>query len=460
MPALVSLALNSRRFSVSPEAYGPYSGHRDSLRQSLNPKGIVLQDASYASKLLPAPICRPKLPPLNIQDPDTSSNTPAHFDHRPHGHQQFYPLVLPPILASHHSPTQRECEPQVGRAKQPPVESSEKVGGVAVYLDYDMETMVDFVTDMAQGMYTIFTSNICLADIDISRSAVHFRASPAHGLRNFVFQVLSSTRLPSSTILLGLLYMSKRMANQSRKGTSSIAEASIHSMLIVALILGSKFLDDNTFQNRSWSEVSGLSVRTLNFMEFQWLADIKWDMHIDQEDPDGFRLWRQHWLDFENRRVDVSLADSLRQTQVSDRYSERKIPSQHWPSPTSPVASQQGTSPIRNQLPDNSNACWNSTKAQSDVWRHARPEFTPPSAPETGPATPDNYATLVPDVYRGANETQALNIQTYPLQFYSARTPVRYCASQYLYRYASFTGPCFDGCSCYPRQEMPYVACA
>ena len=463
MPALISSVFNPRGSSVSPgdyELYGSNTGTFGSLRQLPSINGVALEDTTYNSNLPPAPIFRPKLPPLEIQGAKSSSMATINSDIKLPDRQRIYGPVLPPIRVPQSNPTQIDRDSQATRATQPSVESVEKVGGVAAHLDYDMDTMVDFVTDMAQGMYSIFTSSICLADIDISRSVVHSRASPAHGLRKFVLQVLSSTRLPSSTILLGLLYMSKRMANLSQKKRCADEETRVHSMLIVALILGSKFLDDNTFQNRSWSEVSGLSVTTLNLMEFQWLADIEWDMHINQEDPDGFRLWRQHWFDFENRRADASLADSLRQTQLSDGCCERQMSSRHWLSPASPIASQQGMSSIGDRCTDDATGLWTVAPAHNNIWPHARPELTPPSAPETGPATPDIYNFLEFDACGSVNVPRAFNARNYPFQFYSAGTPAQYCAPQLPHRYGGFTGPCFDGCPCHSYQDIPFMACA
>ena len=52
-------------------------------------------------------------------------------------------------------------------------------------------------------------------------------------------------------------------------------------LLTIAVVLGSKFLDDNTFINRSWSEVSGIQVHELNELELEWLLAIKFKLHRD-----------------------------------------------------------------------------------------------------------------------------------------------------------------------------------
>ena len=63
-------------------------------------------------------------------------------------------------------------------------------GGVCAVLDYEVEMMADYVADM--------TTRLALGD---APNAVAPVASVA--FRKFISQILSSTRLPSTTILLG-----------------------------------------------------------------------------------------------------------------------------------------------------------------------------------------------------------------------------------------------------------------
>ena len=271
-------------------------------------------------------------------------------------------------------------------------EKEQKVGGVAAHLDYNMDEMVDFVSEMAQGMYDIFTSRICLADIDMARSVLHSKSLPGRALRKYVLQILSSTRLPSSTILLGLLYLSNRMVVLSQRGLYDQEDVDIYSMLVIALVLGSKFLDDNTFQNKSWSEVSNIPVKDLNRLEYQWLTDIKWNMHIDQQNPDGLQLWLQQWSEFKSRKGETSLASTLHQTCL-DHQGHAQSQQHHRLPPlnTSLSYSQSGNSSYVNHNTPYSGA-WNAPRPFEWASKRTPQDYSPPSAPETGPNTPDSQA--------------------------------------------------------------------
>ena len=196
-------------------------------------------------------------------------------------------------------------------------------GGVAAHLDYEMQQMIDFVADMVQGMYALYESGICLADIDITRS-VNSRSSVRPAFRKYVSQLLNSTRLPRTTILVGLCYLATRLTMMSAGGKCSYGNGQIHRMLVISLLLGSKFLDDNTLKNRSWSEVSNIPTGELNLLEVEWLSAVNWDMHISPDDTQGFALWRKHWNSWQ---AGTKLGCKMFPKDISARSENRAHPS-------------------------------------------------------------------------------------------------------------------------------------
>ncbi|TKA42975.1 hypothetical protein B0A49_13995, partial [Cryomyces minteri] len=187
--------------------------------------------------------------------------------------------ILPPLQSQVHGrPTKDDTDLQYRRQQrveqsQPPPKEEKVAGGVSSKLDYEMETMTDFVSEMAQGMYALYKSQICIADIDLIRSVLP-GTSVHPSFRKWVSQVLCATRLPSATILLSLYYLSVRITMLSKAGPKTPVEGQSYRLLTISMIIGSKFLDDNTFINRSWSEVSGIKVAELNRLELEWLQDI------------------------------------------------------------------------------------------------------------------------------------------------------------------------------------------
>lgn len=152
-------------------------------------------------------------------------------------------------------------------------------GGVCAVLDYEVEMMADYVSEMATRVV-------------MPRSPVNT------AFRKFVSQILTSTRLPTTTILLGLNYLAKRINMMHAAGQNNHTEGEIWRMLTIALLLGSKFLDDNTFQNKSWAEVSGIPVRELNTMEYEWLSAISWVLYVNLDESQDYQAWLGNWKEW------------------------------------------------------------------------------------------------------------------------------------------------------------------
>lgn len=232
------------------------------------------------------------------------------------------------------------------------------VGGVSAKLDYDMEIMTDFVSEMAQGIIQPGTL------VDSS-------------FRKWVHQVLCATRLPSATLVLSLQYLSIGMTvlpNARQQG--------IHKLLTTALVLGSKFLDDNTFINRSWSEVSGIAVVELNTLEREWLRGIGFNLHREPSEEQGFTTWEAHWKSYEAKAIERSASRTMKlspiNTNVQRQISMRK---------PSTFQMSKDFAPKMPQVQYNT-----PTYTQYDSWMpSSASESSPLSAPHTGPTTPEYY---------------------------------------------------------------------
>ncbi|MCJ1413584.1 hypothetical protein MMC19_007705 [Ptychographa xylographoides] len=369
------------------------------------------------------------------------------FAHRENAYGHVGAPVLPPIRiperANIEQTLYQNTQSQHPAAQAQPKE--EKVaGGVAAHLDYDMEQMVDFVSEMAQGMYDLFQSHICLADIDIVRS-VQPNATVAADFRKYVSQILTSTRLPSSTILLGLHYLATRMTMLAEHGIYSSSTGHLYHMLTTALMLGSKFLDDNTFQNRSWAEVSHIQVSELNSLEMEWLLDIKWNLHFDMKDPQGFSAWLKEWDRWQTRRIEITLA-SLKLTPLdSNLRRQHSINKQLPPTPIYPSYAETAFALLPK---DRTHSIWQTPT--NDPWPPLRSmsERSPPSAPESGPNTPDWYGRLGNTGYGQAPLRSTRGMTAAPLQIFPPlQSSYAYTPYPQLYTPSPWSGHSM-GCMC------------
>lgn len=414
----------------------PFETRQDShfaARQQANYHGVpappgITHPNHWFGSLVQAPQKRVELPPID-----------GAFDRQMYQVSNINSLFSNIFVSdqkqqSHmHQRRQQRQERKQEQAARPAEEKP--VGGVSAHLDYDMEEMTGFVGQVSQHLYVGHFQTFSFEYFTNSPLSVNHPLSieaQERGLtrdtRKFVLQILSSTRLPSSTILLGLVYLKERVS-MPNFAAAPRDPLFFHRMLTIALLLASKFLDDNTFQNKSWSEVTGLAVAELNALEKTWLEEIGWHLHVDPEGTKGFSQYKLMW-DAYRKNGSKAPAPALAPINTNIRRQHRNTPSivspdsQMWANtPEYPMSGRKsyelmtpgemypetayyshhsdvGSEYIPIQLPPPQPQ--HRQYENGGYWAHMESrmeysaEYSPPSAPETGPPTPVEYAHAWP----------------------------------------------------------------
>lgn len=128
-----------------------------------------------------------------------------------------------------------------------------------------------------------------------------------------LYGILATTQLPGSTLLLSLLYLARRL-HARRIGVSAgraaaslppaiASETQAWQLLVVAIVLSSKILDDHPYTNASWATAAALRRRQLDALERSWLADVGWSLHVDLDADRGYSTWISNWQRWLGRRA-------------------------------------------------------------------------------------------------------------------------------------------------------------
>lgn len=165
-------------------------------------------------------------------------------------------------------------------------------------------------------------------------------AKPAVGFRKWVVTILSTTQVTQNVILLALLLIYRlKIINPTVKGKVG----SEYRLLTVALMLGNKFLDDNTYTNKTWAEVSGISVGEIHVMEVEFLSNMRYSLLASKEE---WKEWQVKLGNFWNYFDRASRAPTL-PSPVSG-YNPPMLPS--------PPVSMQSSPPHHASYPSASNS--------------------------------------------------------------------------------------------------------
>lgn len=125
------------------------------------------------------------------------------------------------------------------------------------------------------------------------------RLQPKGRFLRFIRELLSTTQLSTSVITLALVYVHRLKALhphlQGRHGSE-------YRVGIAALMLANKILDDNTYLNKTWAEISGMPLIEISRMEVEFWLGLKMELHVSQESYES-GLRDLHALSLERTRM-------------------------------------------------------------------------------------------------------------------------------------------------------------
>ncbi|KAI0013853.1 hypothetical protein F4779DRAFT_295924 [Xylariaceae sp. FL0662B] len=111
---------------------------------------------------------------------------------------------------------------------------------------------------------------------------------PCPAYEKWVNSILSTTQVTQNVVLLALLFVYRLKKTNPKVNGNPGSE---YRLLTVALMLGNKFLDDNTYTNKTWAEVSGISVKEIHVMEVEFLSNMRY----------GLLTSKEEWADWLNK---------------------------------------------------------------------------------------------------------------------------------------------------------------
>ncbi|KAI0481262.1 hypothetical protein GGR56DRAFT_312715 [Xylariaceae sp. FL0804] len=98
---------------------------------------------------------------------------------------------------------------------------------------------------------------------------------PCSAYKKWVNSILSTTQVTQNVVLLALLFVYRLKKTNPKVNGNPGSE---YRLLTVALMLGNKFLDDNTYTNKTWAEVSGITVKEIHVMEVEFLSNMRYGL--------------------------------------------------------------------------------------------------------------------------------------------------------------------------------------
>lgn len=231
---------------------------------------------------------------------------------------------------------------------------SEKDDEIATYLqipgsvNQSKGSLAEFAAEIACLFW--FESAATLQYAEISSSYISWEhglvpdATPSTGFRKWVTTILTTTQVSKEVILLALMFIYRlKKFNPSVSGK----RGSEFRLLTIALMLGNKFLDDNTYTNKTWAEVSGISVMEIHIMEVEFLSNMRYDLYVSKEEWKSWNTLLGRFGQFyeqASRPVRIPSRSSAPVTPIAQTF-QHKLPSPPATHHGPPAYSSQGYAP-------------------------------------------------------------------------------------------------------------------
>ncbi|OKL55922.1 hypothetical protein UA08_08918 [Talaromyces atroroseus] len=239
-------------------------------------------------------------------------------------------------------------------------------------------SLSDFAAQIACLFWFEKTSKLkAIEDSMLQKYSLVPEAFPTLGFQKWVSTVLSTTQVSQNVILLALLFIYRlKKFNPGVRGK----KGSEFRLMTIALMMGNKFLDDNTYTNKTWAEVSGITVQEIHIMEVEFLSNVRYNLFVSKEEWSQWHSKLGLFADFFDKAARMPVENELAPTtpilQISPTDSSFR--NNITISPASKLPSPPNTNPLHSQPPPPQlHSAWNPTSTSTNTHAAATMTTTP-----------------------------------------------------------------------------------
>ncbi|KAI5283382.1 hypothetical protein KEM54_002171 [Ascosphaera aggregata] len=225
-------------------------------------------------------------------------------------------------------------------------------------------------------------------------------ALPSRQFRAWLATVLNTTQVSRNVILLALLFVYRLKRTipwpRGKKGSE-------HRLLSVALMLGNKYLDDNTYTNKTWADVCGMNVEELHQMEVEFLGHLRYNLFVSEKEWYRWEEKLSIFLRYIERATQLPFENDLPTTPTAPNLP----PTFYYPTTAAAAPGSLMAAAASQQLPHLDIACNSScgtqyiqkpTQSQSQP---QQPQPPPPPLQQHVPPVPNESGDIDIDMYTG-----------------------------------------------------------
>ena len=138
---------------------------------------------------------------------------------------------------------------------------------------------------------------------------------PSLSIKDYLTRLSQFTKINESTIILILIYIDRI----GKINKFILTYRNIYKLILASMVIAIKYNEDNFYSSEVYAKLGGLSVPELNYLEFQFLIQIKFSLFIEK---DLFDKYYYNLLSFQEEDNENIEEDN---TEEEDEKSENNI---------------------------------------------------------------------------------------------------------------------------------------
>ncbi|TIB79129.1 hypothetical protein E3Q06_04222 [Wallemia mellicola] len=147
------------------------------------------------------------------------------------------------------------------------------------------------------------------------------KLEPTIEFRRWTYSILTQTALSKQALFLALFYASRLPIHSAPNVLQSSPDSAPYRLLTIALALSNRWLDDNTYTNKTWSEVTGLGLKDIGALDMWALVDQSLDVNVS---TDEWTKW-MYRIRAREEKVEQERRVSGRQESTEVSYNEPRM---------------------------------------------------------------------------------------------------------------------------------------
>lgn len=147
-------------------------------------------------------------------------------------------------------------------------------------------------------------------------------SNPTDSFRQFVSSVIEYTQLLPVAVSVSLLYILrlKQLSPKAIVGNPN----SEYRVFTVGLMMANKFLDDNTYTNKTWAQVTKLPLTEVSTMEIEFLSNLGYNLRIAPTEWNSWSRDLKRWLGVHRQFCDAQTKQRKQYSPPPSFYSKFK----------------------------------------------------------------------------------------------------------------------------------------